>query len=421
MGQRKRGGGMASVMSGTPYWASFGRGGSGPALEDEIDRLAAGGREVHPVVAHGDYIAKSVWGRAWCDNLIALDSAGVEADIGRGGEIVLAGHVVDLTVGRGYVRAMIFDQGIRDVEVRMKTMSRDAVQLLTARCAGEVTDTEALLNGAFSKSVFDGLVTHEAGLMPPPGLMQARCDCNAAGFCRHAAAAMWAVGTRIDAEPKALFRLRGARAETLVGAPEPAVESVEAGAAAAVELANPIAVVNVETTVTQVRTAVRRVAPRATPAPVMAAMIEPKPDPALRAPRRVTATAKATPSWAKIATAKAPKPVRVPRAPKPPRAAKAPRRTKPMQSTLSQASYSPGQPVGKIQSNRDAARAFVLTTLLARPDEEFQIVGLHAEQPNTYKIADIQTALLWLKEQERVVYMEEPDGAEWWAIAANRG
>ena len=86
-------------------------------------KLAAKGRAMHPVVIEGRTIARSFWGKAWCDNIEAYRDFAYRLERGR--SYVRSGAVIDvlpygaLTVGeRGEELAdlpgMAPDVGITD-------------------------------------------------------------------------------------------------------------------------------------------------------------------------------------------------------------------------------------------------------------------------------------------------------------------
>lgn len=61
------------------------------------------------------------------------------------------------------------------------------------------------------------VANRQTGLFPLPGEMQFACDCpDWADMCKHVAAVLYGVGTRLDSDPEMLFKLRGVNHEELV-------------------------------------------------------------------------------------------------------------------------------------------------------------------------------------------------------------
>ena len=59
----------------------------------------------------------------------------------------------------------------------------------------------------------------DKGLFPKPGEMKLACDCpDWATMCKHVAAVLYGVGSRLDDSPELLFRLRGVDEAELIAA-----------------------------------------------------------------------------------------------------------------------------------------------------------------------------------------------------------
>ena len=57
------------------------------------------------------------------------------------------------------------------------------------------------------------------GLFPPPGEISFNCSCpDWASMCKHVAAVLYGIGTRLDSKPELLFTLRGVNHEELIEA-----------------------------------------------------------------------------------------------------------------------------------------------------------------------------------------------------------
>lgn len=180
-------------------------------------RKAAGkGKTLSPVILSGRTIAKSWWGKAWCDNLEQY--ADFETRLPRGQRYVRSGAVVDLQIQKGKILARI--QGSRrtpyKVEIRISPLSEQRCNEIIDRCSSKVDTLESLLNGAFPKAMKD-IFLDEGGLFPTPREICFQCSCpDWALMCKHVAAALYGVGARLDEDPTLFFTLRGIDTERFV-------------------------------------------------------------------------------------------------------------------------------------------------------------------------------------------------------------
>ncbi len=174
------------------------------------------GQAWEPVVVQGRDIAKSWWGKAWCDNLERY--ADYDSRLGRGKRYVRTGAVVDLRIQKGKILAKV--QGSRKtpykVEVRISPVSEEQCQNIIQCCNRKVENLEKLLSGDFPeelKELFQG----EDGLFPTPKEISFTCSCpDWALMCKHVAAALYGVGTRLDEMPALFFQLRGIDVERFI-------------------------------------------------------------------------------------------------------------------------------------------------------------------------------------------------------------
>ena len=174
----------------------------------EGQRLAKLGRKLSPVTAiEGRKIAASFWGRAWCDNLESYRD--YEYRLPRGRSYVRHGAVLHLDVSAGKIAALVCGSEIYEVEITIKPLAQTQWSRIKTRCAGQVGSLIELLEGRLSEGVMR-IVTHlDEGLFPKPTEIQMACSCpDSATMCKHVAAVMYGVGSRLDTQPDLLFILR---------------------------------------------------------------------------------------------------------------------------------------------------------------------------------------------------------------------
>ena len=179
--------------------------------KSEASRVSAEkkGKRLEPVVIQGRKIAKSWWGRAWCDNLERY--ADYESRLSRGKRYVKTGAVIDLSITKGRIQAKV--QGSRKtpykVEIRISPLSEERCQEILQKCGKRVETLEKLLSGDFPEELKE-LFTQRGGLFPSSREISFSCSCpDWALMCKHVAAVLYGIGARLDESPSLFFELRG--------------------------------------------------------------------------------------------------------------------------------------------------------------------------------------------------------------------
>jgi uncharacterized Zn finger protein len=175
--------------------------------EREIEKLRRKGAVVSPVKIEGRQIARTFWGKAWCDNLESYRD--YENRLPRGRTYVRNGSVLDLQIAPREVTAMVSGSKIYKVKVSIGEVTQAHWKTLCADCSGGIDSLVELLQGRFSKGVMERLCRQDAGLFPRPSEIRFTCSCaDYASMCKHIAAVLYGVGARLDESPELLFRLR---------------------------------------------------------------------------------------------------------------------------------------------------------------------------------------------------------------------
>jgi uncharacterized Zn finger protein/DNA-binding transcriptional regulator YiaG len=195
----------------------------------EMKKLAAGGTEVQPVRIEGRAIARTFWGKAWCEHLESFGD--YENRLPRGRTYVRNGSVCHLEVLSGGLKARVSGSELYTVAIDIKPLSGKAWKGIKERCTGRIASILDLLQGRLSEGVMAVVTDREKGLFPRPGEIAMRCSCpDWAVMCKHVAAVLYGVGARLDERPELLFLLRGVNHEELINArAEAAVEAVLKG------------------------------------------------------------------------------------------------------------------------------------------------------------------------------------------------
>ena len=175
--------------------------------EREMEKLRKKGAVLSPVKIEGRQIARTFWGKAWCDNLESYRD--YENRLPRGRTYVRNGSVVDLQIAPREVTAIVSGSKIYKVKVSIGDVGPARWQTLCADCSGGIDSLVELLQGRFSKGVMERLCRQDTGLFPRPAEIRFTCSCSDyASMCKHIAAVLYGVGARLDEKPELLFRLR---------------------------------------------------------------------------------------------------------------------------------------------------------------------------------------------------------------------
>jgi uncharacterized Zn finger protein len=181
----------------------------------EMAKLAKKGHPVSPVVIEGRTIAKTFWGKSWCDNLERYSD--FSNRLPRGRTYVRNGSVVDLQIAPGEIKAHVSGSETYDVVVNVSAVPKARWNAMCADCAGAIDSLVELLQGRFSKGVMDRICQQKTGLFPAPAEIHFTCSCpDWASMCKHVAAVLYGIGARLDERPELLFRLRQVDEKALI-------------------------------------------------------------------------------------------------------------------------------------------------------------------------------------------------------------
>ena len=170
-------------------------------------KLAKKGRPTSPVVIDGRKIAKTFWGKAWCDNLERYSDYANR--LPRGRTYVRNGSVVDLQIVPGTVTALLSGSALYRTEVKVAAVANARWTAVCMDCAGAIDSLVELLQGRFSKGVMERICQEKTGLFPSPTEITFTCSCpDWASMCKHVAAVLYGIGARLDEKPDLLFALR---------------------------------------------------------------------------------------------------------------------------------------------------------------------------------------------------------------------
>ena len=181
----------------------------------EMAKLEKQGKAICPVIIEGRTIARTFWGKSWCDNLESyMDYAN---RLPRGRTYVRNGSVVHLDISPGKLEAVVSGSELYKISIGIAPAAKDKWEALCKQCAGGIGSLIELLQGRFSNEVMGILTQKETGLFPSPKEIKMHCSCpDSASLCKHLAAVLYGVGSRLDHHPELLFVLRSVNHEDLI-------------------------------------------------------------------------------------------------------------------------------------------------------------------------------------------------------------
>lgn len=183
--------------------------------EKAAAKMQKKGDTLAPVIGRRGSIAKTFWGKAWCDNLERYSD--YDNRLPRGRTYVRNGSVIDLKITDGTVQAQVMGSSLYKVKVNVAAVPARQWQAISADCAGSVASLVELLQGRFSKAVMERICSANTGLFPAPKEISFTCSCpDWASMCKHVAAVLYGIGVRLDNQPDLLFSLRRVDAKDLV-------------------------------------------------------------------------------------------------------------------------------------------------------------------------------------------------------------
>jgi uncharacterized Zn finger protein len=173
----------------------------------EVEKRKQKGLSVEPIAIEGRLIARTFWGKSWCEHLEGYSD--YVNRLPRGRTYVRNGSVLHLTVAPGRVDALVQGTSLYEVTVNVDALQRARWKEVVTACSGQIDSLVELLRGNLSHGVMRVVTDRKRGIFPSPTEIDMDCSCpDAAGMCKHIAAVLYGVGARLDNQPELLFVLR---------------------------------------------------------------------------------------------------------------------------------------------------------------------------------------------------------------------
>ena len=181
----------------------------------EMNKLRKKGKDIQPIEIEGRTIARSFWGKRWCEHLESFSDYANR--LPRGRTYVRNGSVCHLAIQPGRIDAIVSGSELYDVTIRIDKLKAVVWKSVKTRCSGQIGSMLELLQGKLSQQVMGVVTDRDRGLFPKPGEIKLDCSCpDWATMCKHVASVLYGVGSRLDDRPESLFLLRGVDTAELI-------------------------------------------------------------------------------------------------------------------------------------------------------------------------------------------------------------
>jgi uncharacterized Zn finger protein len=173
-----------------------------------IEKLKKNNPNISPIVIEGKKIAKTWWGKTWCDNLVSYRDYANR--LPRGSAYVKNGFVVDLQIADGLITAQVSGSELYEIKIQIDELDKKKWAKICGKVSKNIGSIAELSEGKFPQEFAEVFMKKGDGLFPAPREIHMDCDCpDRAGMCKHIAAVMYGVGNRLDGDPLLFFKLRG--------------------------------------------------------------------------------------------------------------------------------------------------------------------------------------------------------------------
>ncbi|MDZ7759835.1 MAG: hypothetical protein U5L00_06215 [Desulfovermiculus sp.] len=183
--------------------------------EKRLEALRTQGVTIQPERVTGRDMARTVWGRGWCGHVQSLPKVGKH--LPRGQIYARNGSIKHLDILPGQVKALVMGTEVYEVVVRVLPVSGSVWQEAKDLCIGRIDSVQDIYKGNLPDMIMSKLLDSQRGIFPGPKEFSLCCECSERiPVCKHVAAVLYGIGSRLDQKPELLFRWRGVHARDLV-------------------------------------------------------------------------------------------------------------------------------------------------------------------------------------------------------------
>ena len=194
----------------------------------EIKKLQKKGMDFQPIELENRKIATTFWGKSWSDHIESFSD--YENRLPRGRTYVRNGSICHLLIEKGKISAIVAGSSLYNIEIAIQPLPIEKWLEIKKKCSGQIGSILELLSGQLSDSVMNIVCHREEGLFPLPGEIKLSCSCpDWATMCKHVAAVLYGVASRLDHSPEQLFLLRGVNHKELIDISSTISKAIEKG------------------------------------------------------------------------------------------------------------------------------------------------------------------------------------------------
>lgn len=182
-----------------------------------LEKLRKTNPYISPIIINGNSIASKWWGKAWNKNL--ENYSDLKNRISRGKTYVKSGAVLDLKISEGKVEAIVQGSSSKpyNVTISIDRLDKKSWERVKQLCNRKIDTLETLLLGNFPKELDEMFSNSKNGIFPSPKEIHFKCTCpDSARMCKHIAAVLYGVGSKLDEDPILFFKLRAIDFEELL-------------------------------------------------------------------------------------------------------------------------------------------------------------------------------------------------------------
>ena len=140
-------------------------------------QFAKAGRTLSPVAIEGRTIAKTFWGKAWCQHLEAFSD--YENRLPRGRTYARNGSILDLQIAKGIISALVMGSDLYQIRFTIAPLHDARWMAIKSQSTGQIDSLVELLQGRFSDAVMRVITDRATGLFPAPSEIKKSCSCPA--------------------------------------------------------------------------------------------------------------------------------------------------------------------------------------------------------------------------------------------------
>ena len=102
----------------------------------EMNKLRKKGKDIQPVEIEGRTIARSFWGKGWCNHLESFSDYANR--LPRGRTYVRNGSVCHLAIQPGRIEAVVSGSELYNIVIQIKALETATCKSIQAKCSGQI-------------------------------------------------------------------------------------------------------------------------------------------------------------------------------------------------------------------------------------------------------------------------------------------